>query len=222
MSEKTVYHKGDQNTKDCARKHLQRRVTDKFLEFVFHADIFSHVRESSIISFSTLAWIPVSLLTPMASYITTMAKKDAIANSKLSLPYWRQVEVASAQTVDEWELGMPPLPTIRSATKLLVSAVWIMVFKICARNQPSAAAIKISFAQIPLKKFIFSSGVFSVLDLKPIWSVCLKLFPVYYDFLQDSSLVIISVCLNILIMGQTSCQLEATTGILQKGMEKIL
>ena len=68
----------------------------------------------------TWAWIPVSRRTPRASYMTIIARMAETANWKLPPPYWIPAAVARAQTVAEWELGIPPLPTSRSASKVLL------------------------------------------------------------------------------------------------------
>jgi len=79
----------------------------------------------------------------MASYITMIANMADIANSKLPPPYRIPEDVARAQTVAEWELGIPPLPTILSATNLFEIIMWISVFNTCATNHPRTADIKI-------------------------------------------------------------------------------
>ena len=87
--------------------------------------------------FKSFACFPVSLRTPMASYITTMARTKLMANSKLPTPYRIPEAVASAQTVAEWELGIPPEPKIRSGLKDRFRIRSMIVFRNWATVQPT-------------------------------------------------------------------------------------
>jgi len=93
--------------------------------------------------FKSFACFPVSLRTPMASYMTTMARTKDTANSKEPAPYSSAAAVVNAQTVAEWELGIPPDPTRRSALKLLFKAQSMSVFKTWATVQPTTALTRI-------------------------------------------------------------------------------
>ena len=46
-----------------------------------------------------------------------------------------------AQTVEEWELGIPPDPVSRSGLKDLFRAISMMVFNTCATTQPMTPLI---------------------------------------------------------------------------------
>lgn len=105
--------------------------------------------------------MPVSRRTPIASYITMIATIRDMAKEKLAEPYSRYVAVTRAHTVAEWELGIPPLPTRRSATNFLVKSRWINVLRIWAISQPSAAAKKILFSSNPVKNSMFVSDLIS-------------------------------------------------------------
>ena len=73
--------------------------------------------KSSSMLLMTLACLPVSWRTPMASCITTRASMAATANSGESQPTVMPVATATAVTVAEWLEGMPPSPKRRSQVK---------------------------------------------------------------------------------------------------------
>jgi hypothetical protein len=50
----------------------------------------------------------------MASYMTTAARTKLTANSEDDTPQQIPLDTTRAQTVAEWELGIPPDPTSRS------------------------------------------------------------------------------------------------------------
>ena len=64
------------------------------------------------------------------------------ANSKEPAPYLSRAAVVRPQTVAEWELGIPPDPTRRSALKFLFKAKSIRVFKNWATTHPVTALIR--------------------------------------------------------------------------------
>ena len=80
-----------------------------------------------------------------------------MANSKLPTPYFIPDAVVSAQTVAEWELGIPPEPKIRSGLKDLLITISITVFKNCATVHPSTALISIWFPRNSFHIVMFSS-----------------------------------------------------------------
>ena len=92
--------------------------------------------------FKSLACFPVSRLTPIASYMTIMESTKDTANSKDPAPYLSRAAVVRPQTVAEWELGIPPDPTRRSALKFLFKAKSIRVFKNWATTHPVTALIR--------------------------------------------------------------------------------
>mgnify|MGYP002623039900 CR=1 FL=1 len=91
---------------------------------------------SSRRAFKTLACLPVSSRTPMASCITMIASTALMANSKECIEYRKNAAVASEQTVAEWELGMPPEPIRRSGTKRCSNRSPSSVLMICASDHP--------------------------------------------------------------------------------------
>ena len=107
--------------------------------------------------FSSFACFPVSRLTPIASYITIIARTKLTANSKLPTPYFIPEAVVSAQTVAEWELGIPPDPKIRSGLKDRFRTISITVFKNCATVHPSTALISTWFPRSSFYIVMFSS-----------------------------------------------------------------
>ncbi len=72
-------------------------------------------------SFKSFACLPVSSRTPIASCMTIIATITLMANGNEPSPYKIPAEVATAQTVAEWPLGMPPSPKMR-----VRSSVWCM------------------------------------------------------------------------------------------------
>lgn len=56
--------------------------------------------------------------------------------------------VAKAQTVDEWELGIPPLDHNKFSSNFLLRQASINNFKTCATNQAINAAHKSRLAKI--------------------------------------------------------------------------
>ena len=96
---------------------------------------------SSIIKFKSLACLPVSRRTPIASYITTIASTKLMAKAEDPTPQQIPAAVVKLHTVAEWELGIPPEPTSRSALKLLFRQKSNNVFNTCASVQPATALI---------------------------------------------------------------------------------
>lgn len=92
--------------------------------------------------FRSFACFPVSMRTFMASYMTIIASTKLIANSKLPMPYSIPDAVVRAQTVAEWELGIPPEPKILSGLKDWFSTISIIVFNTWATSQPLTEHIK--------------------------------------------------------------------------------
>ena len=78
---------------------------------------------------------PAARLTPIASYITTAANANAIANSDDDTPHSLAVDIANATTKAECELGIPPEPTSLSNLIFFVNAAFISVLSTCAENQ---------------------------------------------------------------------------------------
>ena len=107
--------------------------------------------------FNSFACFPVSRLTPIASYNYDLRENKADGNSKLPTPYFIPDAVVSAQTVAEWELGIPPEPKIRSGLKDLLITISITVFKNCATVHPSTALISIWFPRNSFHIVMFSS-----------------------------------------------------------------
>lgn len=89
-----------------------------------------------MIIFRSFACFPVSLRTPVASYMTIAARIKLTANSKEETPKQRPEETTSAHTVEEWELGIPPEPTSLSGENDLFSMQSMIVFKNWATTQP--------------------------------------------------------------------------------------
>ena len=80
-----------------------------------------------------------ALLRPIASYMTTAANTSDSANSGEVKPSLRESATVSEHTSAEWELGIPPAPTIRSQTNSFVSKKLISVLSTCAISHAKKA-----------------------------------------------------------------------------------
>ena len=74
--------------------------------------------------------------------LLAQASDAASANSTEPGPHLMKTEVARPVTVAECELGIPPVPTRRSATKFLVRTVCRIAFMTWAMNHADTADIR--------------------------------------------------------------------------------
>ena len=94
---------------------------------------------SRIMRFKIFACSPAARLTPAASYMTINAKITLMAKIAESNPYCLPVDVASAQTVAECELGIPPADNKKVKLNRFSFQIPKNNFKICANTHPSTA-----------------------------------------------------------------------------------
>ena len=74
-------------------------------------------------------------------YITTIDIIKQTANSKLPPPYLIPAAVVNAHMVEEWELGIPPEPKIRSGLKERFNAISSSVLRTWAITHPATPLI---------------------------------------------------------------------------------
>ena len=99
--------KGDLNLDDSMAKFEEGMKLSKEC-----SKILEDAEKKITILFNSLACFPAALLTPAASYITTNANINAIANIGVPTPIFFPINVASDVTTAECELGIPPAPNI--------------------------------------------------------------------------------------------------------------
>ncbi len=98
------------DAKPAAYDDLKRRMPHKKLQVFFRKLRFVRFSKMVEISVKSRACFPVSCRTPIASCITIIARINVTANSNDASPYVSADAVASAQTVAECPLGIPPSP----------------------------------------------------------------------------------------------------------------
>ena len=92
-----------------------------------------------LISLISLACSPAACRTPIASYITTVARTTDKAKVEELTPSRIAAAAAIAQTVAEWELGMPPVSQKRFRQSSPARMESRIVLKNCAKNHERIA-----------------------------------------------------------------------------------